>query len=106
MQWGSLNRVLENIDSVKQPKRRASLNEHRELALLGKKLAKLKADVPHSKINPTLLSHDDFLEVLTTPTPMNLIGAMKFCQENELRASSAHLRRISSTPPPLPFLPQ
>ncbi len=45
-QFGSLEEVLERADEVSGPKRRELLKEHRELALLSKKLASLGADAP------------------------------------------------------------
>ncbi len=44
--FGSLEEVLERADEVSGPKRRELLKEHRELALLSKKLASLEHDAP------------------------------------------------------------
>jgi DNA polymerase-1 len=45
-QFGSLEEVLARADEVSGPKRRELLKEHRELALLSKKLASLEQDAP------------------------------------------------------------
>jgi DNA polymerase-1 len=45
-QFGSLETVLDQADEVSGPKRRELLKEHRELALLSKKLAALEHDAP------------------------------------------------------------
>jgi DNA polymerase-1 len=43
--YGSLEGLLENIDSIKQPKRREKLYENQELARISKQLVTLKKDV-------------------------------------------------------------
>ena len=45
-QFGSLEEVLARADEVSGPKRRELLKEHREIALLSKKLASLHLDAP------------------------------------------------------------
>ncbi len=45
-QFGSLEEVLDRADEVSGPKRRELLKEHREVALLSKKLASLEHDAP------------------------------------------------------------
>lgn len=44
--YGSLEGLLENVDQIKQPKRRESLVAHREDAIISKQLVRLKRDVP------------------------------------------------------------
>lgn len=44
--YGSLESLLENLDQIKQPKRRESLIAHREDAIISKQLVRLKSDVP------------------------------------------------------------
>ncbi len=44
--YGSLEGLLENLDQIKQPKRRESLVAHREDAIISKQLVRLKRDVP------------------------------------------------------------
>jgi DNA polymerase-1 len=46
VQFGTLEQVLDRADEVSGPKRRELLKEHRELALLCKKLASVDRDVP------------------------------------------------------------
>ncbi len=45
-QFGSLEKVLENASSIKQPKRRQTLLDNKDKALISKKLVTLKKDVP------------------------------------------------------------
>ncbi len=45
-QFGSLEQVLDHADEVSGAKRRELLHEHRELALLSKRLASLEHDAP------------------------------------------------------------
>ena len=45
-QFGSLEKVLDNASSIKQPKRRQTLLDNKDKALISKKLVTLKKDVP------------------------------------------------------------
>ena len=45
-QFGSLEEVLDNASSIKQPKRRQTLLDNKDKALISKKLVTLKKDVP------------------------------------------------------------
>ncbi len=45
-EFGTLEKLLEGYETIKQEKRRESIKENRELAILSKKLVTLKDDVP------------------------------------------------------------
>ena len=45
-QFGSLENLLENASTIKQPKRRQALLDNREKAFISKQLVTLKRDVP------------------------------------------------------------
>ncbi|MFD2261779.1 DNA polymerase I [Lacibacterium aquatile] len=44
--YGSVENLLEHLGEIKQPKRRETLENNRELALISKQLVSLKADMP------------------------------------------------------------
>ena len=44
--YGDIDGLIKNVDKIKQEKRRESIKENRELAILSKKLVTLKDDVP------------------------------------------------------------
>ena len=46
LQFGTLENLLANLDQIKQPKRRESLQQHAEAARLSHRLVTLKTDVP------------------------------------------------------------
>ncbi|MAV62295.1 MAG: DNA polymerase I [Candidatus Pelagibacter sp.] len=45
-EYGTLEKVLDNVDNIKQNKRRQTLIENKEKAIISKKLVTLKKDVP------------------------------------------------------------
>jgi len=45
-EFGSVENLLKNVDKIKQPKRRQTISDNKENALISKKLVTLKDDVP------------------------------------------------------------
>jgi DNA polymerase-1 len=54
-EFGSVENLLKNVDKIKQPKRRQTISDNKENALISKKLVTLKDDVP------TVEKIEDFL---------------------------------------------
>lgn len=55
-QFGSLEEVLANLESIKQPKRREVLTQHAEAARMSRKLVALRDDIPLPQAIDTLQS--------------------------------------------------
>ena len=71
-QFGSLENLLENASTIKQPKRRQALLDNREKAFISKQLVTLKRDVPVTN------ELDEFLL-----KPLNLDKILTFLKEME-----------------------
>jgi DNA polymerase I len=92
-QFGSLEAVLDNAHSVKQPKRRESLVMHKNAALLARRLVALRTDVPPSALVPLVLDSQDLDRLLATHTPTKFEEASSFCERNHLWTVSSSLRK-------------
>ena len=65
-EYGSLDNLLKNASKIKQPKRRQTLLDNKENALISKKLVTLKKDVPiEYSIDDFLLKPIDSKKILT-----------------------------------------
>jgi DNA polymerase-1 len=73
LQFGTLENLLANLDQIKQPKRRESLQLHAEAARLSHKLVTLKTDVPL----PAPLS-DFTIQPIDTAVFQNFLQAQNF----------------------------
>ena len=72
-QFGSLDKLLEKAETIKQPKRRQALLENKDKALISRKLVTLKNDVP---VKETI---DDFvLKSLDKEKIFNFLDEMEF----------------------------
>ncbi len=72
-QFGSLDKLLEKAETIKQPKRRQALLENKDKALISRKLVTLKNDVP---VKETI---DDFvLKPLDKEKIFNFLDEMEF----------------------------
>jgi 5''-3'' exonuclease (including N-terminal domain of PolI) len=71
-QFGSLENLLENASTIKQPKRRQALLDNREKAFISKQLVTLKRDVPVTN------ELDEFIL-----KPLNLDKILTFLKEME-----------------------
>jgi DNA polymerase-1 len=65
-EYGNLDNLLKNASNIKQPKRRQTLLDNKENALISKKLVTLKKDVPiEYSIDDFLLKPIDSKKILT-----------------------------------------
>jgi len=96
-EWGSLEGVLAAAQQnrVKQAKRRLALVEHRESALLAKRLVTLRTDVPHHALVPAVGSHLQLRAMIEAPTFTNLGTAERFAEEQSLFAVARAIRRLT-----------
>ena len=58
-EYGSLEALLERAEEIKQPKRRQSLIDNKELALISKKLVSLALDAPVPEELESFSRHDE-----------------------------------------------
>ena len=99
--FGSLEEVLDRADEVSGPKRRELLKEHRDVALLSKKLASLHEDAPieidtvaEASLRPQrqklaeLLAKFEFATLFTRVEP--LLAECETAGENESEHQSEH----------------
>ena len=88
LQFGTLENLLANLDQIKQPKRRESLQLHAEAARLSHRLVTLKTDVPL----PSPLT--DF-----TIKPIDMVVLGQFLQAQNFNALAKRLGVVSAESP-------
>lgn len=87
--YGSLENLLSHAEEIKQPKRRESLINHKQDALISKELVKLKDDVPESQ---TLESF--------AVRPIDYEKAFSFLREQNFNALINRLEKEAPSVPP------
>lgn len=88
LNYGSLENLLNHADEIKQPKRRESLINHKQDALISKELVKLKDDVPDSQALETFAVQ-----------PINYDKAFSFLKEQNFNALVNRLQKEAPSAP-------
>lgn len=89
--FGDLDRLLESLPLIKQEKRRQSLMDHREMALLSRQLVTLDAQTPLPKP----------LEVLEKQ-PLDFQKLLAFFRLNDFSSLASKIQRTQQIAPPAP----
>lgn len=87
-QYGSLEGVLANLDSIKQPKRREVLMQHAQAARISRQLVELHADIPLPAMLATLHSQ-----------PLDKEKMLAFLQEQNFTSLVKKYGGTVATPP-------
>lgn len=84
-QFGSLENLLENASTIKQPKRRQALLDNREKAFISKQLVTLKRDVPvTNELDEFILKPLNLDKILTFLKEMEFTRLFSRLEENHL----------------------